>query len=72
MKCPKCGEEYKCPCKHCVARNGPSKWVPFGDDTEACPCGFRQHLDAWLDEEWKQIRRGKSDQRQPKVAPVLE
>ena len=57
MKCPKCSEPYKCPCKHCVARNGPSTWVRHDDDTEACPCGFRQHMDGWLDTEYEQMKK---------------
>lgn len=59
MNCPECGYTFYCPCVHCMERHKPEiPWKSFGDDTQACgKCGLRMHLDAWLDEEVRQVKK---------------
>jgi hypothetical protein len=63
MNCPKCNTEYKCPCRPCVERLGPSSWVTFDDDTMACPCGLRLHGNEWFEEELRQYQQAKEPSR---------
>lgn len=59
MICPRCSEEYKCPCKSCVTHM-PSKWkfkTRKGVETIKCSgCGLEKHPDWWLGEEVRQLR----------------
>lgn len=60
MKCPSCGYEYVCPCKHCAKTFSKGKvvWINHGDDTESCPkCGLTKHIDEWQDVEWEQFKK---------------
>lgn len=38
IKCLKCGEIYKCPCKACIKYNE-STWVADKDFNVTCKCG---------------------------------
>ena len=46
LYCPKCGQEYHCPCRACKG-NG---WKFVGKNDEQClRCGLRMSCDWWFD-----------------------
>lgn len=65
MKCPKCENEYVCPCDSCMERKKDKvPWTLKGtndDDMEqACPnCGFSKSIHWWFEEQFRQYEKTK-------------
>lgn len=50
MNCPRCGQDWCCPCKSCRERGkeGDVPWIREGKENEKCPkCGLSKSLDWW-------------------------
>lgn len=61
MICPKCQYPQHCGCVHCSERPTPDgtkrQILDHDKQIEICPnCGFGQCMDAWCDEEVKQLK----------------